>query len=302
MNNYVLLCACLLLGILLRHSGRLPDNAASAINGFVIHISLPAVTLYYVHGLTLDMRLLLPALMAWILFACNFSILWLVARWMKLSRSTTGGLILTGSLGNTSFIGLPMIETFYGSSGLGVGILIDQLGSYFVLSTLGILVATIYASKNNPSPRVIAKKIFTFVPFLAFLLALLLIPVSYPAWLDNLLLKLGTTLVPLALVSVGYQLRLSQVRGKFTILTAGLAIKLIVGPACILLLYAGIFGASGTILQITIFEAAMAPMIGASIVAIEHDLDAPLVSLMVGIGIPLSFLTLPVWSMFLQGF
>jgi predicted permease len=39
----------------------------------------------------------------------------------------------------------------------------------------------------------------------------------------------------------------------------------------------------------------MAPMIGAAIVATEHRLDPPLTTLMVGIGIPLSFLTVPVW-------
>jgi hypothetical protein len=44
---------------------------------------------------------------------------------------------------------------------------------------------------------------------------------------------------------------------------------------------------------ITIFEAAMAPQIGAAIVAVDHDLDPALVTLMVGIGVPLSFLTLP---------
>jgi len=37
--------------------------------------------------------------------------------------------MLTGGLANTSFIGLPMIETFYGPQFLGLGILIDQLGS-----------------------------------------------------------------------------------------------------------------------------------------------------------------------------
>jgi predicted permease len=51
MNNYVLLAACILFGILLRRSGRLPANAAASLNGFVIHISLPALTLTYVHGL-----------------------------------------------------------------------------------------------------------------------------------------------------------------------------------------------------------------------------------------------------------
>jgi predicted permease len=36
-------------------------------------------------------------------------------------------------------------------------------------------------------------------------------------------------------------------------------------------------------------------MIGASIVAMDHELDPPLITLMVGIGIPLSFLTVPAW-------
>jgi len=49
------------------------------------------------------------------------------------------------------------------------------------------------------------------------------------------------------------------------------------------------------VLSVTVFEAAMAPMIGASIVAMDHELDSPLVTLMVGVGIPLSFLTLPAW-------
>src|SRR5690349_2123083 len=66
MNNYLLLAVCFLLGMALRRSGRLPDNAAAALNGFVVHISLPALTLSYVHGLDLDMNLILPALMAWI--------------------------------------------------------------------------------------------------------------------------------------------------------------------------------------------------------------------------------------------
>jgi hypothetical protein len=41
---------------------------------------------------------------------------------------------------------------------------------------------------------------------------------------------------------------------------------------------------------VTVFEAAMAPMIGASIVATDHELDPPLIT-----GIALSFLTLPAW-------
>ncbi len=48
-------------------------------------------------------------------------------------------------------------------------------------------------------------------------------------------------------------------------------------------------------MRVTVFESAMAPMIGASIVAMDHDLDPPLLTLMLGVGVALSFLTLPVW-------
>ena len=67
MNNYLVLGACFLLGITLRRSGRLPDNAATTLNGFVMNISLPALTLVYVHDLDLNSRLILPALMPWIM-------------------------------------------------------------------------------------------------------------------------------------------------------------------------------------------------------------------------------------------
>ena len=295
MNNYLLLGACFLLGIVLRRSGRLPDNAAASLNGFVVHISLPALTLSYVHGLKLDTSLILPALMAWVLFGIGCGFFWLAARALGFSRATTGGLMLTGGLANTSFIGLPMIETFYGPQFLGLGILIDQVGSYFVLSTLGILVASLYSSDRSVNPRAVIRKIALFAPFQAFVLALLLIPFEYPIWLDDLLKRLGATLIPIALVSVGYQLHLSHVRGKASALAVGLLFKLALGPALILLLFAGVLGSGGPVLRVTVFEAAMAPMIGASIVAMDHELDPPLLTLMVGVGIPLSFLTLPAW-------
>ncbi len=106
------------------------------------------------------------------------------------------------------------------------------------------------------------RKIALFVPFQAFVLALLLMPVEYPLWLQDLLKRLGMTLVPLALVSVGYQMQLSAVRGKTLPLSLGLTFKLVAAPALIYAIYAGLLGASGEALKVTVFEAAMGPMIG----------------------------------------
>jgi predicted permease len=300
MPNLVLLAACFLLGILMRRMGRFPDATPAVLNGFIINISLPALTLLYIHELPIDRSLAFPTAMAWVLFGLGmvvFVTLGWAAGW---SRGTVGGLILVGGLANTSFLGLPMIGAFYGDEHLGLGILIDQLGSYMVLSTLGILVAVTYAA-GDASPMAVARKIAKFPPFQAVVLALALKPIDYPAGAEIVLGKLGATLAPLALVSVGYQLRLADLRGRIAALSAGLAFKLVMGPALIMALFTGALGAGGTVIQVTIFEAAMAPMIGASIVALEHKLDPPLVTLMVGIGIPLSFLTLPLWWYVLQG-
>jgi malate permease and related proteins len=303
LDNFILLGACFVFGILLRQSGRLPDNAPAALNGFVVNISLPALTLLYVHALKLNASLFIPALMPWLLFAIGGGFFYTLGRFLKLQNSTVGALTLTGGLGNTSFIGLPMIESFYGSQGLGTGILIDQAGSYLVLSTVGIVVASLYgAPDSRPTPASVFRKITTFPPFIAFIVALLLIPLSYPSWFNELLRRLGATLVPIALVSVGYQIQWSAIHHKLRPLAFGLMFKLIAAPALMGGVFIALFGLRGEVVQITVFEAAMPPMIGAAIIALEYDLDPPLVTLMVGIGIPLSFATIPLWELALRPF
>jgi len=297
MGNFLLLATCFVLGMLLRRSGRLPDNAPAALNGFVLNVSLPALTLVYVHELSLSGLLIYPILMPWIMFGIGCAFFYGIGKWLGLTPETTGALMLTGSLANTSFLGLPMIETFFGPQGLAIGILIDQAGTYLVLSTFGIMIAAMYAHRGTGfSARSVLRKIAGFMPFISLIVALALIPVTYPEWLTHVLERLGATLVPLALVSVGYQIRWSAVRGRARLLGTGLAFKLIAAPALIAALYGALVGFESEEIRITVFEAAMAPQIGAAIVAMEHDLDPPLVTLMVGVGIPLSFLTVPFWA------
>ncbi|MDD2309512.1 MAG: AEC family transporter [Desulfuromonadaceae bacterium] len=299
MTNIILLAVCLLAGLGLRRTGRFPAATPAALNGFIIHISLPALTILHIHSLKIDLSLLLTAGMAWLLFGVAWLIFGTAGRLFKVDRETTGALILVAGLGNTSFVGLPMIETYYGKEFLGVGIIADQLGSFMVLSTLGILAAALYSS-GDVTPRQMARKILLFPPFQALILALLLRPVSFPEWSSEILQKLGSTLTPLALVSVGFQLQFAGMRQVLKPLATGLAYKLLLGPALVFLLYSTIIGATGAVVQVTIFEAAMPPMITAGIIAIDHNLRPQLVGMLVGIGIPLAFITLHLWHLLLK--
>src|ERR1700733_7608505 len=294
MTNIAMLVVCLVVGMILRATRRAPDNAHVSINAFVIHVALPALILGQIHGLRLIPQLLLPVSMPWALFALSVPVFVVIGRVMRFPAGVTGALIMTAGLANTSFVGLPMIETFYGAKDLSTGILIDQLGTYLVLSTVGITVASIYSS-GTASWREIARRIVTFPPLIALVLALALSPIAYPAWLAGMLHRLGDTLAPLALVSVGLQLRLDQLSGNRVPLGLGLGFKLVVGPLLIALLYFGLLLGDSETSRVTIFEAAMGPQIGGAIVAMQYGLSPSLITLMVGVGIALSFVTLPLW-------
>lgn len=294
MNNLILLILCFVAGMLLRHWRRMPDNAPATLNSFIIHVSLPALTLLYIHEIHLSGDIVLTALMAWIVFGLSAAFFWSLGRWLHLPRKTTGALIVVGGLGNTSFFGLPMVDAFYGSEGLATAIVADQLGSFFVLSVLGITVAGIYSS-GRPTAKEIVTRIAIFPPFISMVIAFLLIPVEYADWFTVLLKRLGDTLAPLALLSVGLQLRLGHIAEHKRNLALGLGFKLILAPLAIYLLYVQLLGAHGQAIQVTLFEAAMPSMITAAIVASEHDLDPPLANLMVAVGLILSFFTLSAW-------
>jgi hypothetical protein len=300
MSNLILLAVSFVIGIVLRQSGRIPQQAPATLNSFIIHVSLPALTLLYLHDLKMTGDVVLVAAMAWICFGLSAGFFWLLGRWLALPRATVGALILTGGLGNTSFFGLPMIEAYYGHEGLVSGIIADQLGSFLVLSTLGITVAGVYSS-GRPGMAEIGRRIVTFPPFIALVLALLLIPVEYAPWFTTLLKRLGDTLAPLALVSVGLQLRLGHLVGNLRNLAIGLGFKLLLVPLVIYLLYVPLLGGQGQAIRVTVFEAAMPPMITAAIIASEHDLDPELSTLMVAVGLLLSFVTLTAWWWLLRG-
>ena len=295
MDNIAMLFLCLAIGMALRKFNRVPDNAHATINAFVINVALPALVLQQIHSVKLDPALVYAVLMPWLLFAASAALFWIIGRKLNLPATTTGALAVVGGLGNTSFIGLPMIESFYGPTGMPTGILIDQLGTYLVLSTVGIVLICVY-SEGAVTRSDIVKRIATFPPLIALVVAVALIPVNYPPLVVSVLSRLGGTLAPLALVSVGRQLRLGELSGKRGLLAMGLGYKLVLAPLLILALYAGLIGLRGQTTEVTLFEAAMPPQLGGSIVAIQYGLDAKLISLMVGIRTVAAFLTLPVWS------
>ena len=300
MSNLILLFVCLIIGIVLKKSKIIPENFHTSLNAFVINISLSAFSLYYISKIELNSSVIYPVLVVWIgIFAAIlfFAGLGKIFGWKS---SLIGALIMCAGFGNTSFVGIPLIQAMYGEEGLKTVMLVDQPG-FVALSTVGILVANFYSGSKDSLLKHLSK-ILKFPPFIAFVIALLLniFSIEIPKDFDEVLMKLGATTVPLALVSVGSQMQWKKIEKKEGFhLFIGLLFKLVLLPLLILVIYKYIFHQSGDVIDICILEAAMAPMITAAIIASAHDLEPKFCNLMVAVGIPLSIFTVGIWHLLL---
>lgn len=302
MNNFIIIFFFLFLGLLLQNVKRFPTHIYKSINKIVIYICLPAITLCHIPKIKWSNELLFPILAGWISFLLAFVFFHFLGRRLGWSNKLIGCLILTAGLSNSSFLGYPIIEALFGKKGLETAILVDQPGTFVVVSTLGVFVAAFY-SKGSPDTLGIFKKIIFFPPFITFIVACLLN--IYNSELDlnlqSVLLKIGSLVTPLALFSVGLQLTFDQNSKHWRFLRLGLFFRLILTPLIILVLYVFIFNQRSESVQITIMETAMAPMITGAILASTYGLKPKLCSMMIGFGIPISFVTLAIWY-FIVGF
>lgn len=294
MPQIELIVACLVIGILLRLSGRLPEAAPKALAGWVINVALPATALKAVHDLDVDPAWWLAVAAPWVAALLAIPVLVPLGRALGWSRQRTGALLLVAGWGNTSFIGLPMIAAYAGPEWLGLGILIDLFGSYLALSILGIGIAEV-ASAGHFDVRAVARRIATFPPFLAILVAFATNHLERPDWVVEIVGRLADTLTPIALAAVGLTLRFDRFAGRIGALAIGLGWRLVAAPAAILAIALGLGAVEDPAARIAILEAAMPPSLGASIIALEHDLEPDLVALMMGVGVPLALVTSALW-------
>ena len=296
MDSIILIFVCMFAGIALRRVKTIPANAHTALNHFVIYISLPALALYYIPKIEINSSLLYPLALPWITFLLSFLFFGGLGKLLHWPRKLTGCLILTAGLGNTSFVGFPIIEALYGKEGLKTAIVVDQPGTFVVMATLGVVTAMAF-SKGSGGASSILRKILLFPPFVAFAIAVGMNVMHYDfiAVVQPVFQRLGNTVTPVALVAVGMQLNIDPKSRHWKFLSLGLFFKLMVIPTFFFVIYKLVLKQQGIAINTCIMEAAMAPMITSAILASSHGLKPRLAGMMIGVGIPVSFITLAFW-------
>ncbi|MBB6187124.1 AEC family transporter [Rhodanobacter sp. MP7CTX1] len=300
MSALLLLFVCLVLGGLVARFAKPPVGIVPGINWWVINLALPALVLKLIPRVKFDPQLWFPVAAMWLTFAGAWLLFGLLGPRLGWSRQRIGALILVCGLGNTAFMGYPLMQALHGQPGLALAVVADQLGAFPLLASAGVVVACLYAGRT-PKPAMIVRRVLTFPAFVALIIGIVVgVLGGWPDWLDGVFTPIGATLTPLALFSVGLQFKFHPGARQLGALGWGLGWKLLLAPLLCWMLGVAI-GVGGLVLTVGVLQAAMAPMISAAILADEYELEPALANTVLGAGIVLSLLTIPLGNLWLGG-
>lgn len=299
MASPLILVLCFIAGWLLRLTGKLPEGSHSKVNKFIIWLPLPCITLINIPQIDVNWSVMFPVLSAWLIFLGALVFFYLFKNILKLDKGTVVCLVLVCGLGNTSFVGYPVLKAIYGEGAIPYAILVDQPGTFLALSTLGVMLA-MTAGSGSFSLITVLKRLFLFPPFIAFLAAVILPKAWFSGDWTIALRYIGALMVPLAMLSIGMQFSLSGQDVNWRHFALGLSYKLVLAPLLIFSILFLWLGREGLMYDVTVLECAMPPMITASVLAVEYGHNPRLANLLATWGIPVSAFTIFLWYRILQ--
>lgn len=266
----------------------------------VLYITLPCFIILALAGAKLGREAIIIPLIFIVGSLLSGVISFLVAHAMKMPRPSIGTFILACSVGNTGFLGYPVILGVFGNKGLPWAAIIDQFGMALPLNTLGIAIASYYGiSRENQNK---ALRLLKSPPFIASLFALLLIGRQIPDFLRPLWRSMELfrdATVPLIMLFLGISLRPSGLNRKWAPLAIAAILKLFFQPVLIYALASRV-GLSSLPFQVLVIQACMPTALMTVVFSENYKLDLELATGIVFLTTLASIFTIPLMGQVLS--
>lgn len=292
---------------------------------FLFFIGVPISVINFIHKADLSGSIWLSPLTAWcaILLSLSCSWLWLQTHRPQLSIATRKSFTLVSIVGNTSYLGFPIILLLpqLGPDYFGWAVLYDVLGTFFGAYGLGVILATrgsatdnnqLIANISNPiSPTKInfnQTKLAKIIGFLkdislilaknptmiAFLFGLTLRLVTFPEFLDIFLRWFAWGVIMTSLVLMGIRLQQLDSWAKVKTALGAVGIKMFLVPLIIAMALTAL-GINGPPRLVLVLQSAMPCAFATLVLAEAYDLDRDLVVTTLGLSSLALFFMLPFW-------
>lgn len=267
----------LALGWAFKRYGFAGEGAEKVFNRYLFYIALPALTIVKISdttftGLGFDFIILnflpLAVLMGFIYLGWKAGVL---------DTGFARLLIITAGLGNTVYLGFPVVAMSLGAENLGYAAIVASLQNLFIF-TFGFLLMNLVCAENCPAAgfrRLVLKNAILWSSLAGLVISGA--GIKIPGIIHDILNDLGRTALPLSLVTIGMSLygkRLTHESSKMTLI---ICLKMLLLPAVYLGL-ALLFGFKGMLSKIIFIQFAMPAAVLNFVIAKEFEFDSELVS------------------------
>lgn len=274
------------IGYVLKTIKFLKEEDGEVIKKILFNISLPSLILYSIitskfTGNYLILFILVPLAMIF-----QFILLFIFGKLFIREKKELSTLLLSGVMGNTAFLGYPIVEIFFGSNNLPYGILFDQVHFYTFLIIIYPLIS--FLSGNNIKD---IKSSFVSPPVFAFLIGLVLRNFNIPSIFIVSLDILKSSVTPLVMLYIGINLELRIIKKDLLYLIPVTIFKLIIFPFLFYFL-SSFFTINSNILNVALLQSMMPTMMATIIFGAQIGLNKKTLAKAVGLTTILSPFTI----------
>ena len=270
---------------ILKRLGLFSEEHSKVLVNYVLYFALPLLSFKTAHSIGLSKEVAFIGVGAWLVIALCILTSYLVGKALKLKKSDLRTLMMASAFGNTAFLGYPYSFTYFGEEGLKYAVIYDSVGSFLAVSSLGFFIV---------SGSLQLRSIIFFPPFLGLLFGFLLRAYELPTFFWKFVDFSIASLLPVVLFSLGLSLEFSHVGKGLKLLATAVGIKMFLSPLFALLVFKAL-PVSETAYRVSVLESAMPTMITASLLVLRYGLNHSLAFASAGLGILLSFLSIPAW-------
>ncbi|PAF49820.1 transporter [Helicobacter sp. 12S02232-10] len=277
---------------------RMVGNKQSGILlGFLLNFALPAQIFTGIYHVELDVKLILIMLIA---LSCSLigggAMYFFAKRILKRDKNTTIAMAFLTTLGNTLFLGVPLVQGALGQEYANKAILYDQICTAIPLATLTPLIMSL-GGKGVFSIRAITMRLSQNPLFLALIVGLVFkfMPFSIEEWIFIPIRQLGACATPVALFAIGVQISIGDIKTEWKNTFFVLSWGMLIVPALVFLFIKLSGVAINDTWRMALLESAMPPLISSAAVIMRAGLNNKIAVSSVAFGIFASALTIPMW-------
>ncbi|NPA63102.1 MAG: transporter [Methanococci archaeon] len=300
MDVVLIVLILILTGYILKIFNILKEEDAKTLNSVVIYATMPSTIFLTILKNVAPSQIFEFLKLPIIIFVSCFIVgilAFITGKYIfKLENNKLGSLILVSMLGNTGFLGYPVILGMFGYSGLARAIFCD-LGGVFATMLLGTYIGIRFGKGKGKN---VLKEMIKFPPLITGIFTIILAFFGFKlSYLPNFILKslnyLSSATVPLIMMSLG--LSLSPRALKFGVFWGIVAstFRFLVSPSIAFTL-SDIFNVCGLDRKVVLVESSMPSAMMTLVLGTLYELDVKMIASSIFITTVLSFIVIAVWN------